>query len=94
MHNSSLQLLALCWLLDLQHLVDLAGSEKSKQANTSGQRLSEANFINTSLLYLSNVTSALSENSESVSPLSPISTRVKDGCVVDCFAWLFSVSSE
>ena len=41
------------------NLVDLAGSERQKDTNATGQRLKEANQINTSLLTLGNVINAL-----------------------------------
>jgi hypothetical protein len=37
------------------HIVDLAGSERSKQTGVEGERLKEANNINTSLLVLGRI---------------------------------------
>jgi hypothetical protein len=41
------------------NLVDLAGSENSKMADTKGQRLQEARYINQSLLTLSTCSRSL-----------------------------------
>jgi hypothetical protein len=46
------------------HLVDLAGSERNKRTQTTGLRFQEAIKINSGLLALSNVISALSQRSD------------------------------
>lgn len=46
------------------HLVDLAGSERAKKAGSDGQNIQDAKNINSSLLQLGNVISALVELGE------------------------------
>ncbi|CAN7942163.1 unnamed protein product, partial [Ixodes hexagonus] len=46
------------------NLVDLAGSERSAEAKTTGERLREGNYINSSLMVLSQVISKLSRGEQ------------------------------
>ncbi|XP_046851279.1 kinesin-like protein KIN-UA [Xenia sp. Carnegie-2017] len=46
------------------YICDLAGSERIKKTNAEGERLSEAQYINFSLLELGNVIQALAESNE------------------------------
>ena len=52
-------------------LVDLAGSERQKHTHSEGERLKEANSINTSLLVLGKVISALSAAATEAHPPRP-----------------------
>ena len=55
------------------HFVDLAGSERAHRTGNVGERFKESVFINSGLLALGNVISALSDTKKKVStpPLPP-----------------------
>ena len=48
------------------NLVDLAGSERNKDAQTSGESLKEAGYINKSLYTLAGVVDALCKNKKQI----------------------------
>lgn len=59
------------------HICDLAGSERIKKTGASGDRLNEAQHINSSLLELGNVIQALADNSKKHVPFrNSILTRL------------------
>lgn len=74
------------FMVFLIYRCDLAGSERIKKTKASGERLQEAQHINSSLLELGNVIQALAEGNRSHVPFrnSTLTRLLQEGLSGNC----------